>query len=104
MTARTSGRTHRTPSKKSRPKNKAGQKGKDLGALLHAEMEKCPTAESLHQSVIEPFLGALVSTCNARGYVLNIFGDNCNLAVTPESHADQIYRLVDAYLDEAGLV
>lgn len=90
------------PQKRRAPKSTSGP-GKDLGALLHAEMERCPTAEKLHDSVIEPFLSALVSVCNARGYVLNIYGEHCNLAVTPENHAEQIYRLVDAYLDETDM-
>lgn len=76
---------------------------KDIGAFLHAEMERCPTAEQLHDSVIEPFLSALVSVCNARGYVLNIYGEHCNLAISPENHAEQIYRLIDAYLDETDI-
>lgn len=103
MTPRHQRHDRSKPTKKPRASGDKGQKVFDLGSFLHAEMERCPTAEKLHEKVIEPFLSALVSTCNARGYVLNIYGENCNLAVAPGSHAEQIYRLIDAYLEEADL-
>jgi len=68
-----------------------------------AKMEACHTAESLNDQVIAPFIKALVSVCDARGYVFNIYGNHCNIAITPETHSESLYRLIDAYMDEANL-
>ena len=87
-----------SPKRKSSLKNKPSY-GKDFLAL----MEACPDAESLNARVITPFVQALVTVCNARGYVFNIYGDHCNIAVTPENHAEPLYRLINTYMDEAGL-
>jgi len=67
-------------------------------------MEDCPTAESLNANVIMPFAAALSAVCDARGYVLNIYGEHTNILVTPEHHADSIYRIAETYLDDAGVV
>ncbi len=63
-------------------------------------MEDCPTAEALNDRVILPFVQALEAVCGARGYVLNIYGEQSNLVFTgdPDAAAD-IYALVDSYLD-----
>ncbi|MBT7450255.1 MAG: hypothetical protein HN793_05440, partial [Rhodospirillaceae bacterium] len=45
----------------------------------------------------------LVSVCDARGYVPNIYGDHCNLAITPEEHAESLFQLIESYLDDADL-
>ncbi len=82
---------------------KGRKKSDSLTGDLQNLMEKCPSAESLNAEVIMPFVQALVTVCDARGYVFNIYGDHCNIAVTPEAHAEPLYRLIDSYLDEAGL-
>jgi len=69
---------------------------------LADEMERQKDAESLNDNVIVPFIAALETVCEARGYVLNIYGEKINLAFTDESDAEQIYRLIEAYLDEKG--
>ncbi|EKV28702.1 hypothetical protein C882_0914 [Caenispirillum salinarum AK4] len=66
---------------------------------LLARMEQCQTAESLNDEVIIPFVAALEKVCAARGYVLNIFGETANLAVSDEEAAPVIYDLIDEYLD-----
>jgi len=69
---------------------------------LADEMERQKDAQSLNDNVIVPFIGALEGVCEARGYLLNIYGEKSNLAFTDESDAEQIYRLIEAYLDERG--
>lgn len=66
---------------------------------LLARMEECQTAESLNDEVIIPFVAALEKVCAARGYVLNIFGESANLAVSDDESAPVIYDLIDEYLD-----
>lgn len=70
---------------------------------LNGRMENCPTAEQLNTEVITPFIQALVNVCDARGYVLNIYGEHCNLAITPEDHAEDLFQLIESYLDESDL-
>lgn len=66
---------------------------------LLARMEECQTAETLNDEVITPFVAALEKVCAARGYVLNIFGESANLAVSDDEAAPVIYDLIDEYLD-----
>lgn len=102
--------SHRPPQSKSGrrpPKKKGGKRSPkqpdSLAQDLIARMETCQTAETLNDQVIRPFVQALVSVCDARGYVFNIYGDHCNLAITPENHAESLYQLIESYLDEANL-
>jgi len=76
---------------------------KDMAKSLQAAMEKCQTAEDLNKQVITPFIKSLVTVCDARGYVLNIYGDHCNLVISPEDHAEQLFKLIESYLDEADV-
>jgi len=71
---------------------------------LKKRMEACSTAEKLNAEVVTPFIQALVTVSDARGYVLNIYGENCNLAITPEDHAEAIFQVIEDYLDQSGLV
>lgn len=64
-----------------------------------SRMEQCPTAESLNDEVIIPFVAALEKVCAARGYVLNIYGETANLAVSDDEAAPVIYDIIDEYLD-----
>jgi len=89
----------------SRKKSKGGagpRAPEQLMRYLANEMERQKDAESLNDNVIVPFIAALETVCGARGYVLNIYGEKSNLAFTDESDAEQIYRLIEAYLDEKG--
>lgn len=66
---------------------------------LFEKMEAEKTAEGLNDNVIIPFAAALEEVCGARGYVLNIFGDNSNIVFTGnEADARAIYDLVEDYL------
>ncbi len=76
---------------------------KDMARSLQAAMEKCQTAEDLNKQVITPFIKSLVTVCDARGYVLNIYGDHCNLVISPEDHSEQLFKLIESYLDEADV-
>lgn len=76
---------------------------KAFDAELSRRMESCPTAEDLNAQVITPFIQALVTVCDARGYVLNIYGENCNLAITPEDHAEALFQVIEDYLDQSDL-
>jgi hypothetical protein len=71
-----------------------------LRERLQALMERHDSAESLNESVITPFVAALEAVCEARGYVLNIFGARSNLIFTTEEDAEAIYNIVEGYLDE----
>ena len=68
---------------------------------LIARMEVCDTAERLNDDVLMPFVLALEKVCGARGYVMNIYGETANLVFTgkPE-HAEALYQIVEAYLDD----
>lgn len=63
-------------------------------------MEACPDAESLNDNVILPFALALEKVAGARGYLLNIYGEASNIAVTSEDDAETIYHLIEEYLDQ----
>lgn len=94
------------PNQPNKPKNKKGRAKKSQSAFakdLQTRMENCNTAESLNDQVITPFIQSLVTVCDARGYVLNIYGENCNLAITPGDHAESLFQLIEAYLDESNL-
>ena len=72
-----------------------------LMRLLAERMEICPDVESLNDNVITPFIEALQVVCEARGYVLNIFGETSNLIFTGDDvDSRAIYTLVENYLDE----
>ena len=95
-----------TPPVKARAHKKKSRGSKGPSSFvsdLVNRMENCPTAEDLNTQVITPFIQALVTVCDARGYVLNIYGENCNLAITPDDHAESVYQLIEAYFDEANL-
>ena len=68
----------------------------DLRKLLLERMEACQTAEALNDRVILPFIQALEDVCGARGYVLNIYGEQANLTFTGD---EEIYDLIESYLD-----
>ena len=72
----------------------------DLMRFLANEMEHHQSAESLNDNVLIPFMAALEKIAEARGYVLNIYGEKSNLVFTSEEHAEQIYYLVEHYLEE----
>lgn len=92
--------------KEPRP-NKGGNKnsGKrdpdQFMADLIARMDACPTAEALNDQVLMPFVLALEKVCGARGYAMNIYGENANLVFSgdPED-TEAIYQIVEAYLDD----
>ena len=70
-------------------------------ADLIARMDACPTAESLNDQVLMPFVLALEKVCGARGYAMNIYGDNANLVFSGNSEdTEAIYQIVEAYLDD----
>lgn len=96
------------PSAKPSHKNSAKKKQKRAPTAglfddLKKRMDSCPTAEQLNADVITPFIQALVTTCDARGYVLNIYGEHCNLTITPEDHAEDLFQVIEEYLDQSGL-
>ncbi len=66
---------------------------------LFARMEAAPDAQSLNDDVIIPFAAALEEVCEARGYVLNIFGEKSNIVFSGDAaDAKAIYSLVEEYL------
>ena len=66
---------------------------------LFLKMEAEKTAEGLNDNVIIPFAAALEEVCEARGYILNIFGEKSNIVFTgAEADARAIYALVEEYL------
>ncbi len=77
-----------------------GQKGAEaLMRELFERMEAEKTADGLNDNVIIPFAAALEEVCEARGYVLNIFGDKSNIVFSgDEKDAEAIYALVEDYL------
>lgn len=92
------------PSRKGqRRKKQTGATNKAFTSDLKKRMESCPTAEQLNAEVITPFIQALVNVCDARGYVLNIYGEHCNLAITPEDHAEALFQVIEDYLDQSDL-
>ena len=70
---------------------------------LFNQMNQCNTAEDLNNLFITPFTQALVDVCSSRGYVINIYGNNCNLTISPENHSENIYKLIDNYLDNLNI-
>jgi hypothetical protein len=85
-------------------KKKSSSKGAKSGAetlmrTLFQKMEAEKTAEGLNDNVIIPFAAALEEVCEARGYVLNIFGDKSNIVFTGDkADAKAIYDLIEKYL------
>jgi len=66
---------------------------------LFQRMEGEADAQSLNDNVIVPFAAALEEVCEARGYVLNIFGEKSNIVFTgDEADAEAIYKIVEDYL------
>ena len=66
---------------------------------LFRRMEAEKTAQSLNDNVIIPFAAALEEVCEARGYILNIFGEKSNIVFTgDEADARAIYALVEEHL------
>lgn len=81
-------------------KPKKDKPGQDLRRELLQRMEACQTAETLNDKVILPFIQALEDVCGARGYVLNIYGEESNLVFTGDADAsEEIYSLIETYLD-----
>jgi hypothetical protein len=80
----------------SKPENQAPDA---LMGDLIASMENCPTAEALNDEFIMPFALALEKICAARGYIMNIYGENSNIVISTADDAETIYHLVDEYLD-----
>lgn len=77
---------------------------KDADAFMRdlvKRMDACPTAESLNNQVIMPFIMAMEEVLGKRGYAMNIYGETANLVFTgdPED-AEAIYQIVEAYLDD----
>ncbi|MGB1876778.1 MAG: hypothetical protein ACPHGY_07625 [Rhodospirillaceae bacterium] len=100
--------TPKKPRQNKKPARKEKKQSSRKGAAaligeLQKQMEACPNAETLNTQVITPFIQSLVNVCDARGYVLNIYGDHCNLAITPEDHAEALFQIIEGYLDEADL-
>ena len=84
--------------KKSSPK-RAKSDAQALMRQLFLKMEAEKTAEGLNDNVIIPFAAALEEVCEARGYVLNIFGEKSNIVFTgSEADAEAIYELIEDYL------
>ena len=76
-----------------------GESPEDLMRSLFERMEATEDAGSLNDNVIIPFTAALEEICAARGYVLNIYGEKCNIVFPgDEADAEAIYRLVEDYL------
>ena len=88
-------------SKKNQYKKTKSRKHKpNLTWDIIREMDNYKNAEDLNQHIIKPFINALSEVCNKRGYILNIYGNHCNLAITPEKHAENLFRIIDKYLDD----
>lgn len=97
----------RPDNKRNKSKNSGGKRdggkndpGQFLADLI-ARMDACPTAESLNDQVLMPFVLAMEKVCGARGYALNIYGESANLVFSgdPED-TEAIYQIVEAYLDD----
>ncbi|MBL4691567.1 MAG: hypothetical protein JKY68_08945 [Rhodospirillales bacterium] len=84
--------------KKSSP-NSAKSDAQALMRQLFQKMEAEKSAEGLNDNVIIPFAAALEEVCEARGYVLNIFGEKSNIVFTGnEADSEAIYKLIEDYL------
>ena len=86
------------------PKSKKSKGGSEADAFMKdliQRMDKCDTAESLNDEVLMPFVVALEKVCGARGYVMNIYGENANMVFSGNPQdAETIYQIVEAYLDD----
>ena len=89
--------------KKKSSKTGAKPDAEALMQTLCRKMEAEKTAESLNDNVIIPFAAALEEVCEARGYVLNIFGDKSNIVFTGnQADAQAIYEMIEEYLAAKG--
>ena len=68
-------------------------------AKIIAQMDAYHSAESINENVIMPFILALENVCEARGYLMNIFGNRSNLTISSPEEAETIYHLIEEYLD-----
>ncbi|MEK9722081.1 MAG: hypothetical protein VW405_01175 [Rhodospirillaceae bacterium] len=81
-------------------KSKGGGAADELMRLLAERMEACPDAETLNDRVLIPFAAALETVCEARGYVMNVYGETSNIVFTGDpDDCEAIYRMIDDYLD-----
>ncbi|NQV84541.1 MAG: hypothetical protein HQ494_12045 [Rhodospirillales bacterium] len=89
-------------------KKKSSSKGTASNAdalmrTLFKKMEAEKSAEGLNDNVIIPFAAALEEVCEARGYMLNIFGDKSNIVFTGDkADAEAIYNMIEEYLAAKG--
>jgi hypothetical protein len=89
--------------KKKSSKTGAKPDAEALMQTLFRKMEAEKTAEGLNDNVIIPFAAALEEVCEARGYVLNIFGDKSNIVFTGnQADAQAIYEMIEEYLAAKG--
>ncbi len=89
------------PHKTHGDKPRSGGAPTDPVAALIKRMDACPTAESLNNEVLMPFITAMENVCSARGYVLNVYGETANVIFSgDEEHAEAIYQIVEAYMDD----
>jgi hypothetical protein len=89
--------------KKKSSKTGAKPDAEALMQTLFRKMEAEKTAEGLNDNVIIPFAAALEEVCEARGYVLNIFGDKSNIVFTGnQADAQAIYEMIEEYLAVKG--
>ena len=86
--------------KGSGPKSIAGNDADAFMRDLIRRMDGCETAEKLNDEVLMPFALALEKVALARGYLLNIYGEASNIAVTSDEDAETIYHLIEEYLDQ----
>jgi len=81
-------------------KPKQVSRGPDLRQLLRERIAACRTVEELNDRVISPFVQEVEAACRERGYIINIYGEQSNLAFTgDEQSAEEIYALIEDYLD-----
>ena len=105
MPDRDGGRPNNNRNNPKKSGGKGGGGGKNdpetFMADLIARMDACPTAESLNDQVLMPFVLAMEKVCGARGYAMNIYGESANLVFSgdPED-TEAIYQIVEAYLDD----
>jgi hypothetical protein len=89
--------------KKKSSKTGAKPDAEALMQTLFRKMEAEKAAEGLNDNVIIPFAAALEEVCEARGYVLNIFGDKSNIVFTGnQADAQAIYEMIEEYLAAKG--
>lgn len=80
-------------------KKQRGGRGDQFTKDLIERMEQCPNAETLNKNVLMPFVNALETVCQARGYMLNIYGEKSNIVFTNEDFAPVIYDMIESFLD-----